>query len=53
MNIIKQLFCKHDWQDDGMAPPITFLGVALWSQYKKKCAKCDAMKIVNANGKRF
>lgn len=53
MTIFKRLFCKHDWQDDGMAPPITFMGVALWSQWKKKCSKCGATKIVNANGKRF
>lgn len=49
MKILKQLFCKHEYEEVSLAPPITFFGIALWSMHNIRCLKCNKNKVVDLN----
>ena len=40
----KSLFCKHHYKATGKAEPISFFGIALWSQWDVECTLCGKKK---------
>ena len=49
MRILKQLFCRHEYEEISLAHPITFFGIALWSMYNIRCRKCGKERVVDLN----
>lgn len=44
MKFLERLFCKHHFKAVAEANPISFFGIALFSQWDVECTKCGKKK---------